>query len=348
MNLKKKRIILDVNHPGDVHFIKNLYFELIKRKNIVLVVASKKPLTYELLEGYNIPYKKIGSYGSTNFSKAINLVWLNIKMFFIVLKFKPDLMLGTVSFRSAQIGWVLNIKSFCFDDTEHAVEQVNLIKPFAYKILTAPNYKYSFGKKHIYYEGYHELAYLHPHYYNPDSSILNDLGVSIGEKYTIIRFVAWNATHDAGMIGFSDTNKIKAVKQFLQYGKVFITSEIPLPKEIQKYIIKIPYTKIHDAIFYSSLVFGESSTMSSEAAVLGIPSVFVDDEGRCYTNEQEECYGLVNNFKLSQQKEAIKKGVEIISKPYIFNKKKYKERQQKLLRDKIDVTAFQLSLIENH
>lgn len=344
--MKRKRVILDVNHPGDVHFIKNLYFELLNRAHEVLVIASSKPMTYELLAEYKIPHIKIGSYGSSNFSKAINWFWLNIKMFFICLKFKPDAILGTVSFRGAFVGWLLNIKSYCFDDTQHATEQIALIKPFAYKILTAPNYTHDFGKKHIRYNGYHELAYLHPKRYKPDASVLKTLGVKKKEKYIIIRFVAWNATHDIGMQkGFTKENKIRAVKEFLKYGKVFITSEKDLPEEIKKYAIRIPFTKIHDAIYYSSLVFGESSTMSSEAACLGVPAVFVDDEGRCYTDEQEEKYGLVHNFKLSQQDDAIEKGIKLLEtlderKPY------YKTMRTKLLADKIDVTEFQLSLVE--
>ena len=56
------KVILDVNHPGDVHFIKNLYLELIAKGHVVLVVASRKPLTYELLQEYQIPFKAIGSY----------------------------------------------------------------------------------------------------------------------------------------------------------------------------------------------------------------------------------------------------------------------------------------------
>ncbi len=348
MNPKiNKRVILDVNHPADVHFIKNLYFDLIKKDYTVLVVASKKPLTYELLAEYDIPHQQIGTYGTTNCSKAFNWIWLNLKMLLICLRFRPSVILGTVSFRGAFVGWLLNIKSYCFDDTQHATKQIALIKPFAYRILTAPNYIHNFGEKHIRYNGYHELAYLHPNRYIPDPAILDLLGVKKGEKYIVIRFVAWNATHDAGIAnGFTDENKVYAVTEFLKHGKVFISSEEALPDEIKKYAIKIPFTKIHDMIYYSSLVFGESSTMASEAAVLGVPAIFLDNSGRCYTDEQEKRYGLVVNYKIKQQKAAIEKAVELLKLGYSENKAFFDKKREQLLHDKIDVTEFQLSLLE--
>ena len=51
-----------------------------------------------------------------------------------------------------------------------------------------------------------------------------------------------------------------------------------------------------DAIASASLLYGESATMASEAAVLGVPAIYLDNTGRCYTREEEEKYGLVFNF----------------------------------------------------
>ena len=42
---------------------------------------------------------------------------------------------------------------------------------------------------------------------------------------------------------------------------------------------------------------GESSTMASECAVLGVPGVFSAPSGRGYTDEQETRYGLVHNVR---------------------------------------------------
>jgi len=60
-----------------------------------------------------------------------------------------------------------------------------------------------------------------------------------------------------------------------------------LPDELKKYQIKIAPHRIHDAMAFASLIFGESATMVSEGAILGIPAIYLDNTGRHYTREQE-------------------------------------------------------------
>jgi len=332
-----KKIILDINHPAHVHFLRNSYFELVKQGHFVKVIVSYKPLVPELLKLYDIPYTNIGEYGESLFSKFIMLIWLNIKMFFICLKFKPDVVVGIVTIRGAHISRLLGFKSIVFTDTEHAKNQINLFKYFATEVHTPINFPYQISNKHIYYDGYHELAYLHRDHYKPDKNVLKLLQVEDGEPYIIIRFVAWNATHDTGMSGITQKNKVLAVESFLKYGRVFITSEKNLPDELKKYAIKIPVDKIHDAIYYSSLVFGESATMASEASVLGVPSVYVDNAGRCYTDDQHLNYQILHNFSddpVSQQN-AIDKSIDILDSNI-----NYRPIRERIMSDKINTTDY--------
>ena len=69
-----------------------------------------------------------------------------------------------------------------------------------------------------------------------------------------------------------------------------------MPHDLERYRIHIPATRIHDALAYAALLYGESATMASECAVLGTPAIFLDDDGRGYTDEQEQLYGAVFNF----------------------------------------------------
>ena len=192
-----------------------------------------------------------------------------------------------------------------------------------------------------------ELAYLHPRYYTPDDSIFSHLGIKKNHPYIIMRFVSWKANHDRGHSGISTDNKIKAVKEFSEYAKVFISSESELPTELKDYQIKIPPEKMHDALAYASLVYGESATMASEAAVLGIPAIYIDDVGRGYTTEEENMYDLVYNFteSLADQEKSIIKGKEILQTPGL--KKTFLKNRDQLIEDKIDVTAFLVWFIEN-
>jgi predicted glycosyltransferase len=188
-----------------------------------------------------------------------------------------------------------------------------------------------------------ELAYLHPNYFTPDPGILNLLQVKPNERYAIVRFVSWGAAHDFGHAGMSLENKRKVIKALSKYAKVFITAEGELPSDLEKHRIRIPFNKMHDALYYSSLLFGESATMASEAAVLGTPSIFMDNDGRGYTDEEEKKYGIVFNFTESpeDQEKAIAKAIEIIRQK--DGKARYQHTRNKLLNECIDTTQFMIN-----
>ena len=94
-------------------------------------------------------------------------------------------------------------------------------------------------------------------------------------RFVIMRFVSWGASHDIGHKGLSIEMKRKAVKEILNYAKVFITSEKELPLDLKPYQIKMPLEKIHHILYYSALYFGDGGTMASECAVLGTPAINV-------------------------------------------------------------------------
>ena len=100
--------------------------------------------------------------------------------------------------------------------------------------------------------------------------------------------------------------------------------EEELPEEIEKYRIKIAPEKIHSVLYYANLFYGESATMASESAVLGTPSIYLDDNGRGYTDEQEKLYGLVFNYdeSIQNQEKSIDKAKEILSS---YDQKKWKK-----------------------
>ena len=191
-----------------------------------------------------------------------------------------------------------------------------------------------------------EICYLHPNYFKAEKEDLKKYGIDVDNKYTVIRFVSWNANHDIGHYGISYDNKINAVNEFLKYGNVYISTEQALPKPLERYKLKIPPEIIHNLVAFASLYYGESATMASEAAILGTPAIYIDNQGRGYTDEQQDKYGLVFNYSesIKDQELSINKGVSILkSKNYYF-----KQRSQLMLRDKLDITSFIYWFIENY
>ncbi len=340
------RIVVDINHPAHVHFFKHFIWTMQKKGHELLITASDKDIACQLLSNLQFAYLNLGRYGKTFLRKLINIPVMDWKLYRAVKHFKPDIFLGLASVRAAHVAALLKRKCINFDDTENGTAEVALYLPFVHRVCTPSCYQKRLGPKQIRYAGYHELAYLHPDCFAPDPSILNLLGVNKEEKFVVMRFISWQAVHDIGHQGLSLDMKRKAVKEFSRYAKIFITSESPLPADLEAYRIKIPPERIHHALAYAALCYGESATMTSESAVLGTPAIFLDNVGRGYTDEEEKRYGAVFNFteSIEDQQKSIDKGIALLTTDRL--KAVWQDKRSRLLKEKIDVTSWMIELVE--
>ena len=340
------RILIDIGHPAHVHLFKHFAWQMqIKGHSILFTVRSKEHEVY-LLNKYGFKYIYFGRHYTSKSGKIIGIMRFDLKMFHSAVKFKPDIFISHGSIYAAHVSWLIRKPHISLEDTFN-FEQIRLYKSFTSCILTA-NYNHpDLGNRCINYSGYHELAYLHPKLFTPDIIIKNLLGITEKEKYTVLRFVSWKSSHDYGHNGISIENKILAVKEFLKHGRVFISSEKELPVEINNYRIQIPPERMHDAIAFSSLFFGESATMASEAAMLGVPAIFLDNSGRYYTKDLETNYGLIINYSESgeDQLKAIEKGAQLLASDNV--KYNWQTNRIKMLNKKINVSAFLVWFVEN-
>ena len=315
-----------------------------KKGHEIFVAAREKEITYYLLEKYKISFQKISTHQTTLPGKIYDFFIRWKRTYNLCKELKPNIAMGVGDFYLAQIGRTLNFPSLVFTDTDHVKHDLILTFPFATNTLTPTCFRRDLGRKQIRYNGCHELAYLHPKYFKPDPSILDLLGVKMNEKYIIMRFVSWAASHDVGHRGLSLEMKKNVVKKCSEYAKVSITSEAPLPKDLEKYRIGIPPEKIHDALYYASMYIGEGATMASECAVLGTPAIYTNDLHMGYTNEEEKKYGLI--FQSVDQMQILNKIKEWLGNKYL--REKWKKRCELLIYEKIDVTAFMVWFMDNY
>ncbi len=115
-----------------------------------------------------------------------------------------------------------------------------------------------------------------------------------------------------------------------------------------EYKLKVSPEKAHSLIAYATLFLGDSQTMSSEAAVLGVPSLRCNSfAGRIsYLEEEEKKYGLTYAFLPEDFNKMLIKVKELLNMPDL--KKEWQERRHVMLSDKIDVTAFWVWFVENY
>ncbi len=341
------KILIDVGHPAHIHYWRN-FAQIMKVKgNEILFTSRDKEITIDLLKHYQFPFHNLGKPYKGFHNKVKGLFTFNYKLLKIAKKFKPDIFLSSGSPYAAIVSSIKGKPHITLEDT-YNFEQIRVYLPFTNVVLTGDYDHPPLGKKEIKFNSYQELAYLYPNYFKPDKNILDELGVKETEKYVVLRFVSWNATHDKNHTGISWANKLKSVKEFEKYAKVFISSEAELPDELKKYQIKIAPYKMHDVLAFCSLLFGESGTMTVENAILGNPSIFISNKFHFLQTDISKKYELLLMYldSLDDQVKAIEKGIELLTTPDL--KVDRQERRDKMLADKIDVTAFLVWFIENY
>lgn len=342
------KILVDINHPAHVHYFKNSINILRQKGHEIVISYRDRPPIPDLLGELGEKSYNRGKGSRKILGKLFTIFLADLRLLRYSLREKPDLYLSFGTPYPNHIAWLRRKPAINFQDTENARLMFAISLPFSTLYCTPSCFKRDLGKKQIRFDGYMELSHLHPNYFSPDASILKELKLKEGERYVILRFVDWQASHDLGHQGISLENKRRIVRTLSQHIRVFISAECQLPDDLQPYQITIPPHRMHDLMAFSSLLYGESATMASESAVLGVPAIYLDNCGRGYTDEQESRYGLVFNFTESQtdQERSLKKALELITQG--DNRPIWQKKRTQLLSDTIDVTAFMTWLIDRY
>lgn len=337
------KIVIDIGHPGHVHYFRNFYKIMSSKGHEFLFISRDKEVSFKLLEYFQIPYISRGKGRKSLLGKLLYIFYADYIIFINALRFKPDIFLSFSSTYAGHIAFLFRKSHIVLDDTEHASFEHMMYKPFSNSILTPECFFKDMGKKHIRFNGFMEQCYLHPNYFSPDQSILSSLKMKENQEYAIIRFVSWGASHDVGQTGLDYKLKVELVKIISEKMKVFITSESPLPLELEKYRIKISPEKLHDVLYYSTIYIGEGATTASESACLGVPAVYVNSLNAGTLNELFTS-SLLYSFRNSRG--VLEKVMELLTTPEI--KKTQSVKAKKHFSTKIDPTAFLVWFVEGY
>lgn len=330
-------LLIDINHPAHVHYFRNTYKRLTAEGHKVVVISRNKDIEQELLRRYDIPFQTRGKGAKTTLGKIFYHIYAVFVLVKSIKKNKIDIVLSFMHPYGAQAAWLTRKKSILFSDTENANLHHSLSIPFATVVHTPECFERDLGKKHKRFNSFMELSYLGNKYFTPNQSILDQLQLKNDKPIVIIRFVSWNAVHDFGHQGVSTKLKIEMIKRLSKISNVFITSEGELPEELISYKLEIVKSEMHSLLFFSDLFIGESATMASESSMLGTPAIYIDNEGRGYTNFLQEKYGIVFNFKEDEYSviSAINEAVSILN-----SKKDYKGIGRSINSDSIDTANY--------
>lgn len=323
------RVLISIEHPAWSWQFKKIIKQIASEGDI-LVLAVKKDGDTELLDDFGISYKCLaGTTGKNVLEKAYLFLKLCVQYTLEARKFKPDIMIGRASPMMAIAAFICGKPHIFYEDTEVSKFSLRICRVLSTLILTPENFLSDLGKKQLRVKMYKELFYLHEQEFQPDKKVLLENGINPDERFAVVRFIAWNASHDVGLKGLNDDGKIEFIRNLSKEIKVYISSEGNLPKELEQYRLKTPFNAIHNVLYYATLVISEGGTTASEAVVLGTHAILLN-EIKCGTFiEQEEKYELMYIFRnpSSRYKEAILKAKDLLKNSDLWDEGKKKRNR---------------------
>ena len=342
-------ILIDIGHPAHVHLFRNFHHEMTMRGHDLHVTVKNLPSARRLLDLYGIPYEVTGNKGGSITGKALRQASFSLSLARIAHSKRIDFGIGS-SLSIAHASRLTRMRSLVFDDDDDSVQplMVRYGHPFADAVISPSALRGArASSKAVFYPGYHELAYLHPNRFVPDQGVLKEAGVNGGDRYFVMRFNAFRAHHDKGVKGLSAEQKMALVRQLQKHGRVFITTEADIEKELSDYQLRVRPDMVHSLLSQATMFIGDSQTMTSEAAVLGVPALRCNTLVRSisYLNEEEEKYGLTYGFSPEDFNELQNKIESLLGKQDLALE--WKRKRDIMLGDMIDVTSFMVWLVEN-
>lgn len=326
-------------HPAKYHLFKNVIKLLEDNGHNVDVAISDKEVLSELLDDAGIRYYNLfpkgrkSKYLSIKMNAFIGLFRTLWKLWKLTRKRKYDVYI-TDDVLSI-LGKVQGVPSIAFTDNDlSTVPLVKLIFKSADKII-APRATCldELEYKKISFKGNKAIAHLNPIYFNKNSEVLQKYQLQ-NKQLFIIRLAKLNANHDIhGNPGITDRDLIELVRLVPKEYEIIISSERDIPFEFRRYLHSIRPIDFTQILANSSFFIGDSSTMATEAALLGVPNILINNIAKNLNvlKEMKEVYQIHNYFDTFQDSRSTL--IEMLSD---YDSSLYKIRAEKYINESDD------------
>lgn len=345
------RILIEAHHPAHIHFFKNPVRAWRERGDEVLLLGRDRDVMKQLLAANpHIPAQIVTGARKNGRFPLREMIARQTAVAEAIHQFRPTLVVSLMG-SYTQSARLFRVPNIIFTDSEFQSFNHKIAHPFASHIYTPQCFWKPLGRKQHRYRGYHELAFLHPRRFTPRRDVLTRLRVNGGAaasgpaasdtspapgEYVVVRTSAWNTLHDVGESGFGKTFD-PMMRELLARHSVYVVPEGgKIAPEWERYKLSVPPEEYHDVLAFARLVVTEGASTASEAACLGVPSVYVNTTRRGYLEDQERRYRLVFNF--TDPELAVRQVSALLQQPPA--PEQLAEAQRRLVDDHIDVADF--------
>jgi predicted glycosyltransferase len=279
IDLRKKKIWIDLDNSPHVPFFKPIIKELEKRGYSVVVTARDCFQVCGLADLLDLKYSKIGRhYGKNKVLKVIGLVFRALQLAPKTLRERPIIGLSHGSRSQVLITSILKIPSVLIFDYEFVKVPIRPTWIIGPEAISDNAVKFS-KDRFLKYPGIKEDVYVP--YFEPDANIKRELGIDGGDIIVTVRPPATEAH-------YHNPKSEELFKKAIDFvGNQQDTKIIILPRNNkQKGFIKrmwpewcanhkiiIPEYAVDglNLIWHSDFVISGGGTMNREAAALGVP-----------------------------------------------------------------------------
>ncbi|PID27538.1 MAG: hypothetical protein CSB55_08665 [Candidatus Cloacimonadota bacterium] len=266
-------ILFDFQHPVDVNFFKNT-INTLKNDNHNIFLAFRPRGSLERILRYELPGFPVFSFGKHG-KNIVSKLCFNLLREKELLKFYKDNKIeltcgfGPLTTISSK---VFGIPSLAFEDDYEYKINFYYAKLFATRHIM-PKIFPANGKNVHFFNGFKELAYLHPNYYKPDPGALEEYGLA-PDEYVFVREVA--------NISLNYQNKKNNIFELIEMIKslglktVLSLEDKSLKNKLEKdcIILKEPVKDINSILAFAKMAITSGDTMAREASLLGTYTIY--------------------------------------------------------------------------
>lgn len=267
-------VIVDITHSPHVNLYKNAIKILMKNNFVVNVALRPRGRLISIFkkECPDVPYFIIGHHRKNITGKMLDLIERDVGLYKYFRKNRFDIGTGG-GINLTHIAPLLGKPSVMFiDDIEYKLTYY-LYKPFATYVVI-PWHIPASGGNVLKYSGFRELAYLHPDYFKPNESALEQYNLDPYE-YVFIREVSSASLNYRNM----EMGRLTKILDHLKRKGLKILLSIEDKSLVHLFkkdciIIEEPIEDIHSLLKYALFTVSSGDSMARESCLVGTPTIY--------------------------------------------------------------------------
>jgi predicted glycosyltransferase len=279
-------VVIDIVHYPHVNFYKHA-IEVLREKNIdvkVIIRPRGKLVSIFQKECPNVLFVLIGEHRKTIFGKMADLIERDIAFLKYLNKINFDVGTGFGSESIAHTTRFFGKPSVLFgDDIEYKLG--HYLGHYLATRDVRPKCVPTQGKNLLKYNGFKELAYLHPNHFTPNKKVLESYNLNPYEYVFIREVSSASLNYRRAEIG-----KLSKILDYLKEMdlKILLSIEDKLLIDLFKdhcIILKEPVEDIHSLLHFAAITISSGDSMARESCLVGTPAIYTGGRDMAINSE---------------------------------------------------------------